>query len=137
MNMYIEPKITVQHRLTGGMTVPTEARLFLYISARYLQALETALQLRSVAARYERPGIKGVALPRLVVTHPEHREMDKVICVNGQHLLGPNAEWWFHWWQWRDGSREPICRTGDPGRAARIIACQLHEGSPHGHYGHN
>jgi hypothetical protein len=129
---HIEAKSMMRAPLTGAMTVPSETRLVLYISAGYLQELETELKALSIPARYERPGINGVVLPRLVVTHPEHGEMDEVICASGWQLVGPNAEWWFEWWQWWQGSREPICRTRDIAQAARIIAQQLREESPDG-----
>src|SRR6266545_4638914 len=44
-------------------TIPSEVRLSLYLSARFLQELGLALQLIGVPSVYVRPGIEGVAFP--------------------------------------------------------------------------
>jgi hypothetical protein len=40
-------------------TIPSEVRLSLYLSARFLQELELALQLIGGRCIYVRPGIEG------------------------------------------------------------------------------
>jgi hypothetical protein len=52
-------------------TIPDDLRLFLNISARYLQELRIALQGSGIEAWYERPGADGLVMPRLIVKHPE------------------------------------------------------------------
>ena len=107
-------------------TIPDDSRLALYFSTRYLQELQLALRLVGVLARYERPGIDTIMLPRLVVEHPERGELDEVICATrSRRRDGPNAAWWFEWRLFRDGRRERICTATDMSKAARIVAEQL------------
>lgn len=108
-----------------GDTVPSETRLFLHISAGHLQELALALKQLEVPARYERPGVAGVVLPRLVVEHAAHGELDEVICASAWRLPGPDAQWWFEWWEWWQGVRVPICRIKNIDEAAQVIARHL------------
>jgi hypothetical protein len=113
-------------------TVPSEARLSLYMSVRYLRELETALRLIGIPARYERPGMHEIMLPRLYVEHPDHGELADVVCAiprvsDGRRLAWEAAdpEWWFMWWKRQAGTRELICRALDMTHAARLIAARL------------
>ncbi|HEU5156726.1 MAG TPA: hypothetical protein VFU43_06980 [Streptosporangiaceae bacterium] len=115
-------------------TIPGEARLALYMSGRYLQELETALRLAGVSARYERPGIDGVIVPRLFVELPGHGDPNEVICTIPREFDGrprgrdmPDPPWWFMWWSRRGGTRAPICPAVDMNEAARVIAARLRE----------
>jgi hypothetical protein len=108
-----------------GETIPSETRLFLHLAAGHLQELALALKQIGVPSRYERPGVEGVVLPRLVVEHAEHGELDEVICASAWRLPGPDAHWWFEWWEWWQGARVPICRIRDIDEAAQVIARQL------------
>jgi hypothetical protein len=125
-------------------TIPSEVRLSLYLSARFLQELELALQLIGVPSAYVRPGIEGVVFPRLYVGFTEDElegwgetddgaERDEFICavpftLNEQRRCwtDPDPEWWFMWW---GDQMLPICRATDMRRAARVIADQLYEES--------
>jgi hypothetical protein len=110
-------------------TIPDESRLTLYLSTRYLQELELALRLAGIRTRYERPGIEGFDLPRLVVEHPAFGWMNEVICAMPMLLEGPNPEWWFEWHKpWKD-TRERICLAVDMTSAARLVAQELREES--------
>lgn len=64
-------------------TLPTEVRLSLYLSMRLLQELQLALQLIGMPSTYVRPGIEGVAFPRLYVgsTRDEPRAICEVDAV--------------------------------------------------------
>jgi hypothetical protein len=115
-------------------TIPGEARLALYMSARYLQELETALRLIGTPARFVRPGIDGVIVPRLCVACPDHGEPDEIICSLSQVFDGsqpawnaPDPPWWFMWWTRHSAPHEPICQAVDMNEVARIIAARLRE----------
>jgi hypothetical protein len=118
-------------------TIPDESRLTLYLSTRYLQELEVALQLAGVRTRYERPGVDGIELPRLVVEHPAFGWMNEVICALPLLLEGPNPQWWFEWRSFVscrcpdcvDKKPERICVAKDMIQAARLIAEELREES--------
>jgi hypothetical protein len=126
-------------------TIPSEVRLSLYLSARFLQELELALRLIGVPCAYVRPGIEGVAFPRLYVgfdrdelepldaTDEASTELDEFICavpftLNEQRRswTDPDPEWWFMWW---GDQTLPICQATDMRIAARVIAEQLYEES--------
>jgi hypothetical protein len=126
-------------------TIPSEVRLSLYLSARFLQELGLALQLIGVPSVYVRPGIEGVAFPRLYVGCTEDEldaldgadearaELDEFICavpftLNEQRRCwtDPDPEWWFMWW---GDQTLPICQATDMRLAARVIAEQLYEES--------
>jgi hypothetical protein len=121
-------------------TLPAEIRLSLYLSTRLLQELQLALQLLGIPARYDRPGITGIGIPRLVVNPAEEDEetfevdeTDDVICalpmVHKTLRLSwtdLDPQWWFMWW---GDEPLPICQAVDMNKAARIIADQLFEES--------
>jgi hypothetical protein len=126
-------------------TIPCEGRLSLYLSARFLQELQVALQLIGVRCAYVRPGIEGVVFPRLYLgftegeletldaTDEANAELDEFICavpftLNEQRhcWTDPDPEWWFMWW---GDQTLPICQATDMRRAARVIADQLREES--------
>jgi hypothetical protein len=44
-------------------TIPSEVRLSLYLSARFLQELELALQLIGIPSVYVPPGVEGLPFP--------------------------------------------------------------------------
>jgi hypothetical protein len=109
-----------------GNTIPSEMRLSLYISTRFLQELELALQLIGIPARYERPGSGGIIPPRLNVEHPQGC-VEKAICAYPWLLESAETEWWFEWFGSRGDIRERICPATDMPRAARTIAERLRE----------
>ena len=113
--------------------IPAETRLSMYLSARLLQELETALLLTGLQARYERPGIDGIMLPRLRVTHPRHGEMDEAVCAiprvsdaRGLSWDAPDPQWWFMWWERRPATWGPVCPAVDMTQAAHQIAARVH-----------
>lgn len=115
-------------------TIPDEARLALYMSARYLQELEIALRLAGVPARYERPRLGETVVPRLRVEHVGDGDPDEVICTiprafDTRSLTHDAADpqWWFMWWAPQQRRREPICPAVDMNAAARVIATRRHE----------
>jgi hypothetical protein len=118
-------------------TIPDESRLVLYFSARYVQELEVALRLAGIHTRYERPGVDGIELPRLVVAHPAFGWMDEVICAVPWQLDDPNPQWWFEWRSFVScdcshcKKKEPqqICPAVDMKQAAQLIAEELQEES--------
>ena len=117
-------------RLMHDNTIPGETRLALYLSARYLQELETALRLVGVTAQYLRPGIENIMLPRLTMAQQGQGNPHRVICARTWQLTGANPDWWFEWWQWWNGTRERICRIANINTAAQLIAAQLHSAPP-------
>jgi hypothetical protein len=123
-------------------TIPSEVRLSWYLSARFLQELQLALQLIGVPSAYVRPGIEGVVFPRLYVGFTEDEletfdatdkasaELDEFICavpftLNEQcrSWTDPDPEWWFMWW---GDQTLPICQATDMKHAALVIAEQLY-----------
>jgi hypothetical protein len=114
-------------------TIPSEVRLSLYLSMRFLQELQVALQLMGVPSIYVRPGIEGVAFPRLYVGCMEDdlqgddgAEPDEFVCCvpfascpRDASSPASDLEWWFMWW---GDELVPIC-------VARIIVDQLLAGS--------
>jgi hypothetical protein len=113
--------------------IPAEARLAMYLSACFLQELEIALRLAGIPARYERPGMDGIIVPRLRVEHPGREEPDEVICtlppVFDAPLAwhAPDPRWWFMWWMRPEEIHEPICEAVDMNEAAHLIAARLRE----------
>lgn len=120
--------------MVGDPILPTASRLSLYLSGRYLQELEIALRLAGIRTRYERPGIRGIALPRLCVKHPDNGWMIELICAVPVRLDDAQFEWWFEWCSFvpsgcplcAETQRRRICVAKDMTQAARIIADQLH-----------
>lgn len=115
-------------------TIPSEARLALYMSARYLQELEIALRLAGIPVRYQRPGTDSGLVPRLFVEHPGQGDLGEIICtlpleLGGQDLAwdAPDPPWWFMWCPRGAQTREPICPAVDMKAAAEIIAARLRE----------
>jgi hypothetical protein len=121
-------------------TVPSDLRLSLYLSTRLLQELELALQLMGVPSVYVRPGVEGIAFPRLYVGCMEAdlqgddgAEPDEFVCSvpfascpRDSSSPASDPEWWFVWW----GDKTlPICKATNMRQAARIIAEQLLAGS--------
>jgi hypothetical protein len=125
-------------------TIPDEARLSLYLSARYLQELQLALRLIDVPSTYVRPGIGGYGLPQLHVGPAEYDpealgEPDGTIAVRDDFICAlpfvlstqrlswtdPEPEWRFMWC-WHEPLQ--IWQAVDMMEAARIIAGQLFEG---------
>jgi hypothetical protein len=109
-----------------------ETRLWLYMSACYLQELELALRLAGVPSRYERPGIDGILIPRLCVADSRNGQADAAICaiprvfdVRRPAWKGPDPQWWFLWWKPPAQPRDPICPAVDMNEAARLVAAQL------------
>lgn len=93
--------------------IPSELRLLLYNSARYLQQLEIALRLIAIPARYDRPGIDGISMPRLCVTHSNYREFGQV--PDGKHdtSVGPRARYGLRQGsQFQQGTGGPFTRRG-------------------------
>lgn len=118
----------------GDNAIPGEARLALYMSARYLQELEIALRLAGVPARYDRPGMEAGLVPRLFVEHPGQAELGGIICTISPELDGrrlpwnaSDPPWWFMWWLRDERRREPICPAVDMTEAAHLIAARLRE----------
>jgi hypothetical protein len=115
-------------------TIPSEARLSMYVSARYLQELEIALLLLGIPSRYERPGMRRIMLPRLYVEHLDHGELDEAVCAiprvsdaRGLAWDAPDPQWWFMWWKPPAETREPICPAANMKKAAHLIAVRLRE----------
>lgn len=114
-------------------TVPSEVRISLDLSSRYLQDLQRTLWLLGIRARYERPGVQGIIMPRLYVEHSEHGELSAAICAEPFQLDAWNLEWWFAWRSFMpcdcaeciQHELERIYRVEDMEKAAQIIAGQL------------
>jgi hypothetical protein len=118
-------------------TIPSDVRLSLYLSTRFLQELSLALQLIGVPSAYVRPGVEGVDFPRLYVGFAEDElegtELDDFVCAmpftpmaQSPSRNARDPEWWFMWW---GDQTLPICQATDMKQAARVIADQLFEGS--------
>jgi hypothetical protein len=125
-------------------TIPSDYRLSLYLSSRFLQELSVALQLIGIPSAYVRPGIEGVVFPRLYVGFTEDdleggdrmddgTRLDDFVCgvpfappAQRPSWTAPDSEWWFMWW---GDQTMPICKATDMKQAAQVIADQLLEES--------
>jgi hypothetical protein len=140
-------------------TIPSDVRLSLYLSARFLQELKLALQLIGVPSTYIRPGVEGINFPRLYVGcsayEPKALEeadgiaeqvdeppekaagtavvLDEFICAVPLPFHGQHHSRLvpaLEWWfMWWSDLLLPICQATDMNEAAWIIAEQLCEES--------